>query len=247
MSHSKTMSRTIPAGDSDAMATTPGLTAASTEPAAPYQAAEERHPLTSVTRVRTENGVQQRLNAGISAWATLAEALATPELVRQVNQAGSALVAALASGGKVMVAGNGGSAAIASHIAAEFLGKCVHDRSPLPAINLAESLSSLTAIANDYGYEHVFERGIKAFGQPGDVYLAMSTSGTSPNVVRSLKLAQASGLVTIAMTGESGEGLREDVDHLLVVPSCETPRIQEVHMLWAHTWCEAVDDLSQRE
>ena len=114
-----------------------------------------------------------------------------------------------------------------------------------PAINLAESLSSLTAIGNDYGYEQVFVRGVRGLGRPGDVYVAMSTSGRSPNIVASLEAARELGITTIAMTGAGGEHLRADVDHLLVVPSHETPRIQEVHMLWAHAWCEAVDELSQ--
>ncbi|KLO62033.1 phosphoheptose isomerase [Dermacoccus sp. PE3] len=182
----------------------------------------------------------------MDAWLHLAEALREPELSAQVRAAGEALVSSLAAGGKVLVAGNGGSAAIASHVAAEFIGKCIHDRAPLPAVNLAESLSSITAIGNDYGYEHVFDRGVRALARPGDVYLAMSTSGRSANIVQSVATAREMGVTTIAMTGLGGEHLRDAVDHLLVVPSVETPRIQEVHMLWAHAWCEAVDVLSQR-
>lgn len=204
------------------------------------------HRLQRVSPDDVSAATQERLESGVAAWAQLAQALLDPELVGQVRVAGEALVDGLRRGGKLLVAGNGGSAAIASHVAAEFIGKCIHDRAPLPALNLAESLSSVTAIGNDYGYEHVFDRGVQALAREGDVYLAMSTSGRSPNILRSLATARSMGVVTIAMTGVGGEHLRDEVDHLLVVPSNETPRIQEVHMLWTHAWCEAVDDLSRR-
>lgn len=185
--------------------------------------------------------VTQQLDAGIAAWARLASEISASEVRQAVEAAGRDVVDALAAGGTLLVAGNGGSAAIASHVAAEFLGKCIHDRHPLPSISLAESHSSLTAIGNDYGFDQVFLRGVQAFGRPGDVLLAMSTSGTSPNVVAALGEARARGLRTILMTGAKGAGQGHLADHLLVVPSDETPRIQEVHMLWAHAWCEAVD------
>lgn len=189
--------------------------------------------------------VARQLDAGIGAWATLAEQIAAPEMRSGVEAAGRVVVDALRAGGTLLVAGNGGSAAIASHVAAEFLGKCIQDRHPLPAISLAESHSSLTAIGNDYGFDQVFLRGVQAFGRPGDVLLAMSTSGTSPNVVAGLAEARRLGLATILMTGAKGAGQAGLADHLLVVPSSETPRIQEVHMLWAHAWCEAVDLAAQ--
>lgn len=189
--------------------------------------------------------VARQLDAGLAAWAELAEQVAAPPLRERARVAGEAVLAALHAGRTLLVAGNGGSAAIASHVAAEFLGKCVRDRHPLPAISLAESHSSLTAIGNDYGFDQVFVRGVQAFGRPGDVLLAMSTSGTSANVVTALAEARSRGLVTVLMTGEAGTGQEELVDHLLVVPSRETPRIQEVHMLWAHAWCEAVDHAMQ--
>lgn len=204
-----------------------------------------RHPLTQ----RTSDQVRQEVAAGtaeaVRSWQELAAALAAPELTAQVDAAGVALVGALAGGGALLVAGNGGSAAIASHVAAEFIGKCVQDRPPLPAINLAESLSSITAVANDYGYDQVFVRGVLAHGRPGDVFLAMSTSGTSPNVLAALDAAAGLGLTTIVLTGAKGEGLHGRADHVLIVPSDQTPRIQEVHLLWTHAWCEAVDALSQ--
>lgn len=192
-----------------------------------------------------EDLVAGRLDAGIAAWGELAAQVAAPDLRDRARVAGRAVLDALGSGGTLLVAGNGGSAAISSHIAAEFLGKCVADRHPLPAISLAESHSSLTAIGNDYGFDQVFLRGVQAFGRPGDVLLAMSTSGSSPNILAALAEARSRGLVTILMTGAKGAGRVEHVDHLLVVPSQETPRIQEVHLLWAHAWCEAVDHAMQ--
>lgn len=207
--------------------------------------AEVSHPIHGCSAVRAGEAVGRQLDAGIAAWRDLAEAISTSEITSAVERAGRTLVASLADGGTVLVAGNGGSAAIASHVAAEFLGKCILDRAPLPAVNLAESISSLTAIGNDYGYDEVFLRGVLAHGRPGDVYIAMSTSGRSENILRSLEAARGRGLRTIAMVGAGGAHLEGQVDHLLVVPSTETPRIQEVHMLWAHAWCEAVDVLCQ--
>lgn len=185
--------------------------------------------------------VTERLASGIAGWARLAQEIAAPGLVAEVEEAGRDVLDALRAGRTLLVAGNGGSAAIASHVAAEFLGKCIQDRHPLPAISLAESHSSLTAIGNDYGFDEVFLRGVQAFGRPGDVLLAMSTSGSSPNVLRGVEEARRRGLRTILMVGSKGESRRGLADHTLVVPSEETPRIQEVHMLWAHAWCEAVD------
>lgn len=203
------------------------------------------HPLTRRSTDQITRGVADASAEAIRSWQELAVALSAPELTARVDAAGAALAGALASGGALLVAGNGGSAAIASHVAAEFIGKCVQDRAPLPAINLAESLSSVTAVANDYGYDQVFARGILAHGRPGDVFLAMSTSGSSPNVLAALDAAAQRGLVTIVLTGAKGEGLHGHADHVLVVPSDQTPRIQEVHMVWTHAWCEAVDALSQ--
>lgn len=191
--------------------------------------------------------VAARLDAGIAAWGELAAQIAAPDLRERAHAAGDAVLAALRAGGTLLVAGNGGSAAISSHVAAEFLGKCVADRHPLPAISLAESHSSLTAIGNDYGFDQVFRRGVQAFGRPGDVLLAMSTSGTSPNILAALAEARSRGLVTILMTGAKGAGRVANADHLLVVPSQEIPRIQEVHLLWAHAWCEAVDHAMQEQ
>lgn len=196
----------------------------------------------STTEAGTDAAIiSERVSEGIAAWARLAEAIRSERLVHEVEAAGADVLSALRAGHKILVAGNGGSAAIASHVAAEFLGKCIQDRHPLPAISLAESHSSLTAIGNDYGFDEVFLRGVQAFGQPGDVLVAMSTSGSSVNILRAVEEARRLGLRTILMVGGRGESRRGSADHTLVVPSDETPRIQEVHMLWAHAWCEAVD------
>lgn len=189
----------------------------------------------------------QQLDGGAAAWAELSRQIAAPGPRAAVLAAGDAVLAALRAGGTLLIAGNGGSAAIASHIAAELLGKCIRDRHPLPSISLAESPSSLTAIGNDYGFDDVFVRGVQAFGRPGDVLLTMSTSGHSPNVIGALAEARRRSLTTILMTGAKGAGQGSHADHLLVVPSTQTPRIQEVHMLWAHAWCEAVDLAFQDE
>lgn len=176
----------------------------------------------------------------LAAWAGMLAALGEPSLVAAVDAAGRAILSALSDGHKLLIIGNGGSAAIASHVAAEFAGKCVIDREPLPAISLAESSTVITAVGNDYGFDQVFVRGVRAHGREGDVLLAMSTSGRSPNVIAALEVASGMGLHTILLTGGSADadGL---ADHVLRAPSTSTPRIQEVHLLWTHAWCEGVD------
>lgn len=203
------------------------------------------HALHEVPPEQRAPAVADRQRLGLAAWAELARALAEPELVAQVDAAGTALLDALVGGGTLLVAGNGGSAAIASHVAAEFIGKCILNRAPLPAVNLAESLSSITAVANDYTYDDTFARGVAALGRPGDVLLAMTTSGTSRNILKAIDLAREQTMLTIVLTGAHGSGLAGRADHVLVVPSGETPRIQEAHMLWTHVWCEAVDVVCQ--
>lgn len=189
----------------------------------------------------TEPGTVVRLHEEArSLWQDLVMALAEPSLVSRVDAAGESLMAALADGRSLWVVGNGGSAAMASHVAAEFAGRCVRDRDPLPATSLADSSAALTAIGNDYGFEHIFSRGVRAVGRPGDVLLAMSTSGTSPNILAALTAAREIGLVTILLTGLGAPDPRV-ADHVLRAPSTYTPRIQEVHLFWTHAWCEAVD------
>lgn len=189
-------------------------------------------------------GLVARLHGQARAdWAALTVALSDPGLVARVDRAGGAVLDCLADGHKVLVIGNGGSAAMASHVAAEFAGRCVRDRRPLPAMSLAESATALTAVANDYGFDEVFSRAVVAHGRTGDVLVAMTTSGRSPNVLAALDTARAAGLVTVVLTGRTGgRTLAGRADHVLAVPSDHTPRIQEVHLMWTHGWSEAVDE-----
>jgi D-sedoheptulose 7-phosphate isomerase len=149
----------------------------------------------------------------------------------------------LKGGNKILLFGNGGSAADAQHIAAEFVNKYIVDRPPLPAVALTTDSSVLTSIANDFGFEEVFEKQIRAFGKRGDAAVGISTSGTSPNVVRALKTAKEMGMVTIGIGGPAGTSMQAHCDHYLSVQGGPTPRIQEVHQVIGHTLVELVDEL----
>jgi D-sedoheptulose 7-phosphate isomerase len=144
-------------------------------------------------------------------------------------------------GGKLLIAGNGGSAADAQHIAAEFVCRFKMERSPLPAIALTTDTSVLTAAGNDYGFEQVFARQIAGLGRPGDCFLALSTSGRSPNVLNALTTARDHGIATIGLTGEKGEAMRPSCDLLLSAPSAETDLVQQIHMVVAHAVCGIVE------
>jgi len=144
------------------------------------------------------------------------------------------LFAALGSGHKILLFGNGGSAADSQHIAAEFVGRFQMERSPLPALALTVNTSALTGIGNDYGYENLFARQIQALGAAGDVAVGITTSGKSPNVVKRLAAAKAKGLVTVALTGKFGDWLSDVARCCLCIPSDATPRIQECHILIGH-------------
>jgi D-sedoheptulose 7-phosphate isomerase len=157
------------------------------------------------------------------------------------NRAAEALVSTYRRGGKALFFGNGGSAADAQHLAAEFVGRFLVDRHPLPALALNANSSAVTAIGNDYGYEMVFARQLQALAAPSDVVVAISTSGNSRNVIEGVLCARRLGLFTIGMTGASGGRLRELVDALIAVPSEETPRIQECHILIGHALCDVVE------
>lgn len=153
------------------------------------------------------------------------------------------LARVLKRGNKVLLFGNGGSAADAQHIAAEFVNKYVMDRPPLPAMALTTDSSVLTSIANDFAFEEVFEKQIRALGKQGDAALGISTSGTSHNVVRALKTAREMGLVTIGIGGPPGTPMQVQCDHYLSVQGGPTPRIQEVHQVIGHALVELVDEL----
>jgi len=148
---------------------------------------------------------------------------------------------ALKEGRKVLLFGNGGSAADAQHIAAEFVGRFIPDRKPLPALSLATDTSALTALGNDYGYDAVFSRQVQALGNAGDIAIGISTSGNSPNVLEAFAAARAKSMLTIGFTGQDGGKMNGRADVLFRVPSRMTPRIQETHITLGHVLCELID------
>jgi len=172
--------------------------------------------------------------------AQLKEAFVNENLLRIVRVV-EALTAALKAGNKILLFGNGGSAADAQHLAAEFVNRFLIERPPLPAIALTTDSSVLTSIGNDYDFSEIFSKQIRALGQPGDVAWGISTSGTSKNVVKGLEQARKMGLVTIGLTGRDGGDVARMVDFALNVDSTVTPRIQEVHMTVGHVICQMVD------
>ncbi|MBS1766556.1 MAG: D-sedoheptulose 7-phosphate isomerase [Acidobacteria bacterium] len=147
----------------------------------------------------------------------------------------------LRRGGRILVAGNGGSAADAQHLAAELSGRYLKERKALAGIALTTDTSALTAIGNDYGFEVIFSRQVEALGRPGDLFIGISTSGNSPNIVKAVESAKELGLKTLGLLGRDGGKLKGLVDDALVVPSSVTARIQEVHQMVYHFWCEAID------
>jgi D-sedoheptulose 7-phosphate isomerase len=159
----------------------------------------------------------------------------------QISKAVDLLVERLSAGNKLLVCGNGGSAADAMHICAELVGRFYKERRALPAIALNTDSAILTALSNDYAYDTVFSRQVEALGKPGDVVWGISTSGNSKNVVGALKKGRELGASTIALTGQGGGAMAEHADVLLAVPLSVTPRIQEVHTVTYHIICEAVE------
>jgi D-sedoheptulose 7-phosphate isomerase len=184
----------------------------------------------------TDHILRQNIESSIEVHRRLLEAC-LPAMALAAN----ALIAAYRNGRKALFFGNGGSAADAQHLAAEFLGRYLRERRPMPAVALNDNVSAITAIANDYGYEHIFARQLEALAVPGDVAVGISTSGNSPSVIEAAIVARKMGLFTIGLTGVSGGRLRDHVDVLLAMPSAETPRIQECHILVGHALCDAVE------
>ncbi|TAK33651.1 MAG: SIS domain-containing protein [Chloroflexota bacterium] len=176
-----------------------------------------------------------RESAELKRWA--AENLAT-----QIAAAADRSATALRQGGKVVFCGNGGSAADSQHLAAELVGRFKHDRRPLPALALTTDTSILTALANDYSYEHIFARQAEALLNPVDVLVAISTSGRSPNVVEAVKVARQKGAFSIGLLGGDGEPLRSLVDLALVIPSTSSARTQECHIAIGHVICGLLED-----
>ena len=169
------------------------------------------------------------------------EKLLDPEMLAAIDRAAGLVADTLRAGNKLLLFGNGGSAADATHIAAEFVGRFLLERRALPALSLSDNASAVTAIGNDYGYELVFARQVEAQGVAGDLALGISTSGTSANVVAGLRAAREIGLTTVGLTGAGGGTMRELCDVCLCAPSDETPRIQEAHTLIAHLLCELAE------
>ncbi len=177
----------------------------------------------------------------------MADMLADQLLLTTLEGAAKACIHSLKSGGKILLAGNGGSAADAQHMAGEFVSRFAFDRPGLPAIALTTDTSILTAIGNDYGYEKLFARQIQALGNRGDVFIAYSTSGKSPNVIHAISEARARGLVTLGFTGNRESPMNELCDHVLVVPSPDTPKIQEGHLVLGHILCGLVENSMLKE
>lgn len=167
--------------------------------------------------------------------------LADLELIEQVEAVCELIIETYRKGGKVLIAGNGGSAADAQHIAAELVSRFTFDRPALPAMALTTDTSILTAISNDYGYESLFSRQLEASGRPGDVFIAISTSGNSPNIVRALETAAGIGLVSVGLTGATGGKMADLCRHCVNIPSTDTPRIQEGHITIGHILCASTE------
>jgi len=167
--------------------------------------------------------------------------LNNPVLLATIQQVAEVMIDALRNGRRILWCGNGGSAADAQHLAAELSGRFYYDRPPLNSEALHCNTSYLTAVANDYGYDLIYSRMIDGACKPGDVLVGISTSGNSKNILNAFVKAQALGVITVAMTGDTGGAMKEHADYLLNVPSCDTPRIQESHIMIGHIICEIVE------
>lgn len=185
-----------------------------------------------------EQRVTELIEASI---ATKQALLSSPDVALTVAKVSEILVNALKQGNKVLLFGNGGSAADAQHIAAELVGRFAFDRPALPALALSVNSSCVTAIGNDYGFDQAFSRQLEALARPGDVAIGISTSGNSANVLRAMSTARQIGLKTVALTGRGGGSLMNAVEYCICVPSNETPRIQECHILIGHIISELVE------
>ena len=179
--------------------------------------------------------------------AALERANSDVTLLADARKIATVMIAALRAGNKILLIGNGGSAADAQHIAAEIIGRYKQDRPGWAAIALTTDTSALTAITNDYAFEQVFARQVEGLGQRGDVLLALSTSGRSPNILAALHTARERGLVTIGFTGTKGEALGAVCDLLFVSPSDDTPVVQQIHLTVAHGICDEVEQTMMRE
>ncbi|CAN5174553.1 D-sedoheptulose 7-phosphate isomerase [soil metagenome] len=176
-----------------------------------------------------------------SSLAGLTKAVQSNELLATTHAIAQAVTNALKAGNKLLLIGNGGSAADAQHIAAEIVGRYKQERPGWAAIALTTDTSALTAIANDYGFEQIFARQVQGLARRGDVLFALTTSGRSPNILAALKTARGMGITTVGFTGTKGESLRASCDHLFVSPSDDTPVVQQIHMMAMHAICDDVE------
>lgn len=174
--------------------------------------------------------------------ATKESVLADAALLGRIEAATNAIINAFKAGNKVLFCGNGGSAADAQHLAAEFSGRFYTDRNPLPSEALHCNTSYLTAVANDYGYDVVYSRIVKGMGKAGDVLVSLSTSGNSQNILKAMEMARNLNMINVAFTGATGGKMKEMADYLINVPSTDTPRIQESHITIGHIVCQLVEE-----
>lgn len=162
-------------------------------------------------------------------------------LLEKINKSGSRMHETILNGGKILIAGNGGSAAEAQHFSAELIARFKKERVSYPSISLTTDTSILTAIGNDYGFDRIFERQIEGLGDAKDVFIAMSTSGNSENIIKAVTKAKEKNIYTIGLLGKDGGALAGLVDEAIIIPSDETAHIQELHLLILHTWCEIIE------
>lgn len=182
--------------------------------------------------------IQSKLQASVQ---LKQEVLNNTELLETLNTVVEKIIRAYRNNNKVLWCGNGGSAADSQHLAAELSGRFYYDRAPLSSEALHVNTSYITAVANDYSYDVIYSRLIQAMGQPGDVLIGLSTSGNSGNVIKAFETAREKGMITVGFTGQTGGKMKAVSDYLINIPSTDTPRIQEVHMLLGHTLCEMVE------
>lgn len=185
--------------------------------------------------------VRDVMNRRVQESIAVKQSLLGAALVDAIARLCDEVIDAVRAGNKVILFGNGGSAADATHIAAEFVGRFAFDRDPMPALSLSDNVSALTAIGNDYAYDLTFARQLRAFGSPGDVAIGLSTSGSSPNVLNALRVAREKQIFSAAFTGAKGAEMAALADLAVVIPSAATARIQEGYMLSAHIMCEIVE------
>lgn len=187
--------------------------------------------------------MKDKIKSIISASIDVKHKILTDEgMIKLIEEVSFGIAGAFKNQNRLYLCGNGGSAADAQHLAAEFTGRFYSDREPLPAEALHVNTSFLTAVANDYSYDQIYERAVKAYGRKGDVLIGISTSGNSKNVIMAQEEAKRRGMTVISFTGETGGKMKDSCDYLFNVPSIDTPRIQESHILIGHIICQLVEE-----